>query len=208
MNNEPSVPITTERINNRIFPSLSWNAIIGGTVAAIGIHLLLTTLGVGAGLATFSPMSDASPVAHFSMGAAIVWTICALVALWFGGLVAGRFSRSVHHGFVHGILVWSLTLIITLLLLSMGTGMILGGAMKVVGEGVGIGGGAAMGSSAKQGADQLSSFLDEAVQSMPANSASKNSIRAKREVGFAVAKFFAPGNDVNSRTIVQRWLKP
>jgi hypothetical protein len=215
MYNEPSNPVTTARINkpsapiptgrtgrsnhtDRLFPSLSWKAIFGGVVAAIGIHLLLTTLGIGAGLATFSPMSDANPVSHFSAGAAIGWTICALVALGFGGLVAGRFSHSIHHGFVHGILVWSLTLIITLLLVSMGTGMILGGAMKVAGEGMGIGGNAAMGSDAKQAADQLSSFTDEAVQSLPVNSPPKATTRAKRGVGLAVTKLFAPGNDVNS----------
>jgi hypothetical protein len=198
MINDPSVPITTERITYRVFPSLCWKAIIGGTIAAIGIHILLTTLGVGAGLATFSPMSDTNPVTHFNMAAAVIWTACALVALGFGGLVAGRFSQSVHHGFVHGILVWSLTLIITVLLLSMGTGMILGGAMKVVGEGAGIGG-SAIASPAKESADQLGSFTDEAVQSIPTNSGAKVSIRAKREVGFAVAKLFTPGNDVNSQ---------
>jgi len=160
--------------------------------------LLLATLCAGAGLATFSPMSDANPISHFSVGAALGWTLCALVALWFGGLVAGRFSHSIHHGFVHGILVWSLTLIITLLLVSMGTGMILGGAMKVVGEGMGIGATAAAGPEAKQAADQLSSFTDEAVQSLPVNSPPKATTRAKRGVGLAVAKLFAPGSDVNS----------
>lgn len=202
MNTESSVPITTTETilvpPNRFFPSLCWKAIIGGTVAAIGIHLLLTTLGVGAGLATFSPTTDTNPVAHFNVGAAIIWSICALVALWFGGLLAGRFSQSVHSGFVHGILVWSLTLIITVLLLSMGTGMILGGALKVVGVGAGMGGSAAIGAGVKQSTDQLGSFVDEAVQSLPTNSAPKAAIRAKREVGFAVAKLFAPGNDVNS----------
>src|SRR5580698_10022940 len=163
---ESSAPLITEKMPttyNRFSPSLCWKAIIGGTVAAIGIHILLTTLGIGAGLATFSPMTDTNPVAHFNVGAAIVWSVCALVALWFGGLVAGRFSHSIHNGFVHGILVWSLTLIMTLHLLSMGTGMILGGAMKVVCEGAGIGGNT-LASGAKQNADQLGSFIDEAVQ--------------------------------------------
>src|ERR1700685_3062917 len=179
MNNVPVAPVITEtiktRCEGRFFPSLCWKAIIGGTVAAIGIHILLATLGVGAGLATFSPMTDTNPVAHFNVGAAIVWSVCALVALWFGGLVAGRFSRSIHNGFVHGILVWSLTLIITVILLSAGTGMILGGAMKVVGEGTGMGGNA-LASGAKQNADQLGSFVDEAVQSIPTNSAPKASV--------------------------------
>ena len=158
MNNEPSIPGAAETIktscDGRYLPSLCWKAIIGGTVAAIGIHILLTALGVGAGLATFTPMTDTNPVASFSVGAAIVWTLGALIALWFGGFVAGRFSHSLHSGFAHGILVWSLTLIITLLLLTAGTGMVLGGAVKILGEGLGIGGKAVasgMGEVAKAG---------------------------------------------------------
>src|SRR5476649_710141 len=100
MNNEPTTPLMTETIktpcDGRFFPSLCWKAIIGGTVAAIGIHLLLTALGVGAGLATFTPMTDTNPAANFSVGAAIVWSLCALIALAFGGFIAGRFSHSLH----------------------------------------------------------------------------------------------------------------
>lgn len=210
MNNEPTTPMMTETIktpcDGRFFPSLCWKAIIGGTVAAIGIHLLLTALGVGAGLATFTPMTDADPAAHFSVGAAVVWSLCALVALAFGGFIAGRFSHSLHSGFAHGILVWSLTLIISLLLLTAGTGMVMGGALKVLGEGLGIGGkavAAGAGDLAKEGAkrssDQLGSFIDEAVQSIPTNATPKAAVRAKREVGFAVTKLFAPGNDLASR---------
>ncbi len=175
-------------------------------MAAIGIHLLLTALGVGAGLATFTPMIDANPVANFSVGAAIVWTVCALVALAFGGFVAGRFSHSVHSGFVHGVLVWSLTLIITILLLSMGTGMVLGGALKVLGEGLGIGGKVAAASvgevakeAGKRSADQLGSFINEAVQSAPTNAPPQAATRASREIGFAVTKLFTPGSDVASQ---------
>src|ERR1700721_2257769 len=98
MNNEPIAPEMTETIKTRCdghsFPSLCWKAVIGGTVAAIGIHILLATLGVGAGLATFSPMTDTNPVAHFNVGAAIVWRVCGLVALWLGGLGPARFPLS------------------------------------------------------------------------------------------------------------------
>jgi hypothetical protein len=199
MNNDPTVPVLSKTVVDRIFPSLCWKAIFGGTVAAIGIHILLTTLGTGAGLATFSPNADNDPVKHFNVGAAVIWSVCALVALLFGGLVAGRFSQSIHTGFVHGILVWSLTLILTLALLSLGTGMILGGAMKAVGGVAGIGANAAA-SGGKQTADEITSFTDEAIQSIPTNSAPKATVRAKREVGFAVARLFAPENDVNSQT--------
>jgi hypothetical protein len=209
MINEPSIPVPVETVFSThgrcLLPSLCWKAIIGGTVAAIGIHILLTALGVGAGLATFSPLTDTNPVATFSVGAAIVWTVCALVALAFGGFLAGRFSHSLHSGFAHGILVWALTLIITLLLLTAGTGMVLGGALKVLGEGLGMGGKAVAAGAgdlakgaAKRGSDQLESFIDEAVQSVPTNATPKASTRAKREIGFAVTKLFAPGNDLAS----------
>jgi len=66
-----------------VFPTLCWSAIIGGTVAAIGIQILLSLLGVGAGLAMFAPMADIRPVAAFSEEAAATWTACALVALFF-----------------------------------------------------------------------------------------------------------------------------
>lgn len=178
------------------YHSLCWGAVLAGTVAAIGIHLLLAALGVGAGLATFTPMTDLNPVANFTVGAGIVWSVCAIVALWFGGLMAGRFSGCPHRGFAHGILVWSLTLILTLLLLSMGTGLVLGGALKVLGGGLGIGGNAVASSAGVQrSGEALGSLVAEAVQSIPTNAAPKTSTRAQREVGFAVAKLFAPGNE-------------
>jgi hypothetical protein len=208
MNNEPSL-VTPETTTNRSlccgFPALCWSAIIGGTIAAIGIQILLSILGTGAGLAIFAPMTDNNAVKSFSEGAAAIWSICALVALFFGAVIAGRFSHSVHGGFVHGIIVWCLTLIISLLLLTAGTGLVIGGVLKVLGEGLGIGGkvvAAGTGDLVKEGvkrsSDQLGSFIDEAVQSVPTNAAPKAATRAKREIGFAVTKLFAPGNDIKS----------
>ncbi|MDX2111862.1 MAG: hypothetical protein SFY80_16660 [Verrucomicrobiota bacterium] len=210
MNYESSIPSSAATVNSpsvrRFMPSLCWSSIIGGTVAAIGFHLLLTALGVGAGLATFTPMTDANPITNFSIGAAIIWAVCSLISLAFGGFIAGRFSHSLHSGFAHGILVWSLTLIISLLLLTAGTGMVLGGALKVLGDGMGMGGNAvAVGvgelakESVQRGSDQLASFTDEAMQSLPTSASAKASTRAKREIGFAVAKLFAPGNDIASQ---------
>ena len=208
MNTETTVPVR-ENIylegDRGWLPSLCWGAILGGTVAAIGIHILLTTLGVGAGLAAFSPLTDAHPAAAFSESTAAIWSVCALVAVFFGAVIAGRFSHSVHGGFVHGILVWSLTLVITVLLLSHGTGMVLGGGLKVLGAGLGMGASAAgsgISDAAKtatgRNAGELNSFIDEASASIPTNSLPKASIRARREVGLAVAKLFAPENDINS----------
>jgi hypothetical protein len=46
----------------------------------------------------------------------------------------------------------------------------------------------------KRSNDQLQSFIQEAVQSVPTNAAPGATTRASREIGFAVAKLFAPGN--------------
>jgi hypothetical protein len=180
---------------------LCWGAVLAGTIAAIGIHLLLTALGVGAGLAIFRPMTDTNPVATFSVASAMAWSLFAIVALSFGGWVAGRFSGCPKSGLVHGLLVWSLTLIITLPLLALGADLALGRAMKIHGEGFGIGrqgvvfaGRDMATTAAKRSHDQLCSFVEEAVQSIPTNAAPKAGIRAQREVGYAVAKLFAPGN--------------
>jgi hypothetical protein len=200
-----AVEKTETRCDRRWWPSLCWSAIIGGTIAAIAIHILLATLGIGAGLATFSPLKDAHPGTEFSEATAAIWSACALVAIFFGAVIAGRFSHSLHSGFVHGIMVWSLTLIIALLLLSKGTGSVLGGGLKILGEGFGIGAKAVTSGVAdtaqaglKRSGDEMNSFVDEATQSMPTNAAAKSSIKTKRDVGFAVAKLFAPENDINS----------
>jgi hypothetical protein len=193
------------------FPYLNWSAIAGGTLLAMAVHFLLGTLGAGVSLAIFSPLTDAHPGENFSVGAAVVWSLCSLAALWCGGVLAGRYSHSLHGGFVHGILVWSITLILTFAFVSIGTGTILGGALKVLGQGAAVAGQAAAGAdqvlqdAAKRSDTQRGSFIDEAVQSLPPNS--PQATRAKREVGFAVTRLFAPGNDVNSpenrRAVVQ-----
>ena len=155
----------------------------------------------------FAPLTDAHPAAAFSEEAAAIWTGCALVALFFGAVIAGRFSHSLHGGFVHGIMVWCLTLIITLILVSMGTSVVMGGALKVLSASVGIGGKAVVSGvgdvvkdGAKRSSDQVQSFIQEAVQSISTNAAPKATTRASREIGFAVTKLFAPGSDVNSQT--------
>jgi hypothetical protein len=208
MKTESSAPagagIPDFRIHAARFPFLNWSAIFGGTMLAMAVHFLLGTLGVGASLSIFSPLTDAHPAENFSLGAAIVWSLCALVALFCGGVLAGRYSHSLHGGFVHGILVWSITLIITVSFASIGAGTVLGGALKVFGQGAAVAGQTAAASAgqvlkdaSKRTDAQTASFIDESVEAMPPGSPQAVT-RARREIGFAVTRLFAPGNDVNS----------
>jgi hypothetical protein len=92
MTPQSTIPVIEKPVEIRdrhYFPSLCWGAIFGGTVAAIGIHILLSMLGVGAGLAMFTPATTDHPAA-FSEETAAIWSGCALVALFFGAVIAGR----------------------------------------------------------------------------------------------------------------------
>jgi len=174
----------------------------------MGIHVLLGALGIGVSLSALDPITDANPVAQLSVVSVILWAVGALIALMSGGFIAGRFAQSSNSGAVHGLIVWSLTLLFTLSMFSLGTGMALGGALKVLGSGLGMAANvvaASAGDVATEGvqraADQLNSFIDEGVQSAPAGATPQATTRAKREIGFAVAQLFAPGNDVASQAL-------
>jgi hypothetical protein len=205
MTNDPSVPSTAETIENAregpFHRSLCWRAVLAGLVVAGGIYLLLTTLGAGAGLALCKSFTVTDPVAHFGAGTAVAWSLFAIMALSFGGWVAGRYSGCLRSGLLHGVLVWSLAVILTLPWLALGTALAVGRVMKSQNESLRISRQAlaiAEDESAKAAAgrchDQLSSFIEEAVQSITTNAAPKAFTRGRREIGFAVTKLFAPEN--------------
>ncbi len=182
-------------------PCLSWRAVLAGAVAALGLHLLLSLIASGLGLAVFDPTGDLHPAKNFGRGAAIGWSLCALVSLFFGGWIAGRFNGGNKlTGGLHGFLVWSVAMIATFGLIVLGGGMALGGMAKVVGVGMKGAGKAAAGAgdlakeSLQRNQDQIKSFLDEAMASRGTNASSNQTIRAKREISFAITHSFAPGS--------------
>lgn len=187
--------------------NVSWGAILAGTIAALALHVLFMMLLGGLGLAIFSPLTEANPVADFSVGAVIIHSICAIVALWFGGWVAGRFSSATTRstGWLHGFSVWCAATVGGVTLVALGAGAMLGGISKIVGDGLtAIGQPAAevAGSAADLAADALkqsdqtmTSFVDEAVGNLPEDGPANDGIRAKREISFAVARLFNPAKE-------------
>ena len=205
--NQPStVPVTTyDNTYHRHLPfyrAISWGAIFAGAVSAMALQLLFTLLGGSIGLGIFQPMNDPDPLKNFGLGAAIIWSLCALVSLWFGGGIAGFFSNKANYksGAMHGLVVWCVVMVVSFGLVSLGVGLTAGGAVKVVGEGLGIGGKATAGAVSEAGKeglqrnkDEVSSFLDEATS--VTNSSPTDNVRAKREIGLALTKLFAPENE-------------
>ena len=205
MSSEPSISSTAENSHTAcerpFHHSLCWGAVLAGTVVAISIHVLLTALGVGAGLAVCGPVAYTLPAAHFSAGAALVCSLFAIIAVSFGGWVAGRYSGCLRSGLLHGILVWGLTLILALPWFALGTGLALARAMKnhhealrISSQAATIAGNNLANTVGTRSYYELGSFVKEAVQSIPTNAAPKAATRAEREVGLAVTKLFAPEN--------------
>ena len=111
---------------------VSWGALFAGAVAALGVWILLYALGLALGLSTVDPNdNDTLRASGIFTG---VWGLAApLVALFVGGLVAGRSSGAIGRGggAIHGLVVWSLTALGGLFLVANLLGGLLGSAVAV-----------------------------------------------------------------------------
>ena len=116
---------------------ISWGAIFAGVVLAIAVQLVLGILGTGIGLTLVDPVEGTTPgAAGFGIGAGLYWLITTIVALGVGGYAAARVAGAHDRfdGLVHGLVVWGVTLILTLYLLTSAVGGIIGGAFRTVGS--------------------------------------------------------------------------
>ena len=114
----------------------AWGAVFAGAIIALMITFLLNLLFAGIGLANFDPATSNNPLSGYGTGSIIAIIVINVIALFIGGLVAGRLSGSPRRGdaVVHGILTWSLLTIGTILLLSTAIGRIVGGVAGLVGN--------------------------------------------------------------------------
>jgi hypothetical protein len=97
---------------------MSWGAIFGGAVAALGVGALLHVLGFALGLTTLNP-NDPSSLKGSGMFAGIWAVVTSLIALFVGGLVAGRGAGVMTRvsGAMHGLVMWGLTTVLGAMLI-------------------------------------------------------------------------------------------
>ena len=118
---------------------VSWGAIFAGALVAVVTGFVLNLLGLGVGLQAFDPASDPDTLSGFGIGQGIWAIVSSLVSLFAGGWVAGRLAgmpRTVD-GAIHGVVVWALTTLLTLYLLTSGIGQIVSGVTGLIGSGLG-----------------------------------------------------------------------
>lgn len=105
---------------------VSWGAIWGGLLTALGLFLLLSLLATAIGLTTVQ-QTQVDPES-VNRVAGFVSAILGLLAFFIGGFVAGRGGGIVGHdaGALNGFLVWALALVIVLVLTAFGVGQLFG----------------------------------------------------------------------------------
>ena len=117
---------------------ISWGAIFAGALVALVVGFVLNLLGLGIGLQTFDPASEPDSLGGFGTGQGIWIVISSLASLFAGGWVAGRLAGMPRKtdGVLHGIVVWAVTTVLTLYLLSSGVGRVVSGVTGLIGSGL------------------------------------------------------------------------
>ena len=190
-------------------PAVSWGAILAGLAATMALLVVCMLLGAGLGFAFYTPLTDEDPVKDLGTGVALTEGISAVVSLWFGGWVAGRFVPIGGRGTgrLHGFIVWCLAMLAGVLLLSSVAGWA-SSVAKILGGGVAWGdkptavladGTELAHDNLKQSANLLASFTDEALGNRADSHPQFSPIRARREISTAIARFFNPASDANAR---------
>lgn len=123
-----------DRINK--LGHVSWGAIFAGFVSALSIIFLLNLLGIGIGFASINPLEESNPLEGLSWGTIIWWVLSNLIALFVGGMIAGRLAGHTDKmdGALHGALAWGLYTILSLYLITTAVGNVFGGLTSTAGS--------------------------------------------------------------------------
>lgn len=138
---------------------LSWGAIFGGTFVALGVWVLLYTLGMAIGLSAVDTEEGLGRILTPGIGTGLWSLITPLVALFIGGLVASRAAGIMDKvgGAIHGAVIWGLTTVLAVVLVAWGLNALVGAAVRVGQTAVGITGAAVTG--AVQGGPDVAQTL-------------------------------------------------
>ncbi|MBJ6761143.1 hypothetical protein JGU66_10245 [Myxococcaceae bacterium JPH2] len=137
---------------------LSWGAILGGAFVALGMWILLYSLGLALGLSSVDPNNPGSARAA-GIGTGIWSLLAPLIALFVGGMVASRTAGVVDKagGALHGAVLWGLTTLAGAVLMGAVLSSLLGAVFSVGKTAVGATGAAVVG-VASQGGQAAQAF--------------------------------------------------
>ncbi len=111
-----------------------WGAVFAGLFIALVSQVLLGLLGLAVGLSTFNPATFTG----FGVGSGVWLIISTLISVFLGAWAASWWANTIYRadGILHGVLTWSLYLVVTLFFIGSGVGTLLGGAFNLVSSGL------------------------------------------------------------------------
>lgn len=123
-------------VKKRPLRKISWGAIFAGVIVSLVVQLILSLLGLAIGLGSINPMTQQDPFAGIGTPALVWWVASMLIALFVGGLAAGRLSGLVvaFDRVLHGFLTFSVYSIVSFFLITTAVGGIISGVGSVVGK--------------------------------------------------------------------------
>lgn len=107
-------------------------------MVALMVMMLVDLLTLGTGLTAIDPATDADPFAGVGTGTLTGILIANALALFAGGMFAGRLANKARttDASLHGILTWALTSLLGFWLLSSTVGSLVSGVTGIVGRGL------------------------------------------------------------------------
>jgi hypothetical protein len=116
-----------ETVFDRRQPHIRWTAVLAGTVLALGLWNLFQLLFVGGALTAINP-DEIDHLTAFGIGTGIGSVLAPLIAMFVGGLVAGRLASHYDHrvNAAHGALVWAFTSVLGLVIMANVIGSLVG----------------------------------------------------------------------------------
>ena len=187
---------------------VSWSAIFSGVVLVVAVQVLLSVLGAGVGLGMVSPgHADSVGASSLGMGAGIWWVVSTVLSLVAGSFVAARLAGvgTRFDGVLHGLVVWGLTLLLTVYLISSAVGGLIGGAFSAIGTTVSAAG-SAVGGAASTVSDGLKAssginvnMLQQQTENLlrsqtPQDPAAMSSADAAKAIGQSLPDLVAGGD--------------
>ena len=133
---------------------VSWSAIFSGVVLVVAVQVLLSVLGAGVGLGMVNlGHADSASASSLGIGAGIWWVVSTVLSLVAGSFVAARLAGvgTRFDGVLHGLVIWGLTLLLTVYLISSAVGGLIGGAFSAIGTTVSAAGSAVGGAASTVG---------------------------------------------------------
>lgn len=159
---EKKTIVTEERQAAFAGLNISWSSVFAGVVSFIALQILFgfVTSAIGFGVAD---LNESSSLANMGTGLAIWTVISQLLTFAISGLVVG--ITSARQACVHGFLSWSLSIIMTMVILTSGIASVFAGIGRVIGT-VGSGVGQAVTSVAGGTAELVNAGFEEATKGL------------------------------------------